>query len=111
MAAPKGNQFARKARDWESALRRALEKQEGGLALAKIAEKVVAQAMAGEWRAIEEIANRIDGKPAQSVDITGLIEHRDITDITDEQLANIATGRSPGTTEQTPSEAESPPVH
>lgn len=116
MAAPKGNKNAQKAKDWERELRTALhhfesEKVQKGQALAKIAKNVVAQAVEGDWKAIEEIANRLDGKHAQSVDISGLIEHRDITDITDDQLADIATGRSSGTTEPQAGETEPSSVH
>jgi hypothetical protein len=76
MAAAPGNQYARKAKDWENALRRALERYEtanvpSGMALAKIAEKVVERALEGDQKATEEIANRLDGKAAQAVEVTG----------------------------------------
>jgi hypothetical protein len=76
MAAAPGNQYARKAKDWENALRRALDRYEkgeivSGMALAKIAEKVVEKALEGDTKAIEEIANRLDGKPAQSTELSG----------------------------------------
>ena len=72
MAAAKGNQYARKAKDWENAIRRALDRYEGpnvpsGTALAKIADVVVQRALEGDQKAVEEIANRLDGKPSQSV--------------------------------------------
>jgi hypothetical protein len=67
MAAAPGNQYARKSKDWENALRRALAQYEtdkvpSGMALAKIAEKVVERALEGDQKAVEEIANRLDGK-------------------------------------------------
>jgi hypothetical protein len=76
MAAAPGNQYARKAKDWENALRRALDRYEkgeivSGMALAKIAEKVVEKALEGDTKAIEEIANRLDGKPSQSTEVSG----------------------------------------
>jgi hypothetical protein len=72
MAAPLGNQNARKAKDWEKALRRVLaqyesEKVPRGEALSKIAEACVVQAMAGDKDARAEIANRIDGKVPQAI--------------------------------------------
>jgi hypothetical protein len=72
MAAPLGNQNARKAKDWEKALRRVLaqyesEKVPKGEALAKIAEACVIQAMAGDKDARAEVANRIDGKVPQAI--------------------------------------------
>lgn len=74
MAAPAGNQNARKAKDWENALRRVLAQYENveakinrGEALAKIAEVCVEQAMAGDKDARGEIANRLDGKVPQAL--------------------------------------------
>lgn len=72
MAAPLGNQNARKAKDWENALRRVLVQYESdsvpkGHALSKIAEACVIQAMAGDKDARTEIANRLDGKPVQAI--------------------------------------------
>lgn len=74
MAAPLGNQNARKAKDWENALRRVLAQYETadgvvkrGEALAKIAEQCVVQAIAGDKDARGEIANRLDGKVPQAL--------------------------------------------
>ena len=72
MAAAPGNQYARKSKDWENALRRALDRYEtpdvpSGMALAKIAQKVVEKALEGDQKATEEIANRLDGKPTQVI--------------------------------------------
>lgn len=74
MAAPLGNQNAKKAKDWENALRRVLAQYENpeakinrGDALAKIAETCVIQAMAGDKDARAEIANRLDGKVPQAL--------------------------------------------
>lgn len=65
-----GNQNARKAKLWEQALKRALARAAGSTVdagLDKIADKVVAQAMNGDKDAWDEIAVRIDGKPAQAI--------------------------------------------
>lgn len=76
--APKGNQNAAKGKRWQEALVKALAQFENkdagiemGQALSKIAEKVVAQAIAGERDAIQEIGNRLDGKPAQALEHSG----------------------------------------
>lgn len=66
--APLGNQRARKGKDWLDALRKVCVQKE---ALPKIAEKVVEAAIAGEPWAIQEIGNRLDGKPAQAVEVSG----------------------------------------
>ena len=71
-----GNNNASKGRPWTDALRRALKQMETagfkrGEALNKIAETVVLAALAGEKEAIQEIANRLDGKPVQPSTISG----------------------------------------
>jgi hypothetical protein len=78
MAAPLGNQNGKKGKRWQDALMKALaryanpEKQiEAGQALDRIAENVVASAIAGDTSAIAEIGNRLDGKPAQSLTVGG----------------------------------------
>ena len=69
MAAPLGNQNAKKAKVFENALRRALaraaETVDGGLD--KVADKLVTHGMAGEQWAVKEIADRLDGKVPQAV--------------------------------------------
>lgn len=74
IGAPVGNQNAAKGRRWAEALSKALArytdpvlKVEAGQALDRIAEKVVIAALAGDPDSITEIANRLDGKPAQAV--------------------------------------------
>lgn len=68
MAAPLGNSNAKKGKEWFDALRKECV-QRG--ALAKIAKILVDKAEAGEPWAIAEVANRFDGKPAQSVTVAG----------------------------------------
>ena len=70
MAAPLGNQNARKAKRWQEALVKALAQHQSpevemGQALHKIAVRVVQDALAGSKDAWQEIGNRLDGKPAQ----------------------------------------------
>ena len=74
MGAPVGNQNAKKAKRWQDALIKALaryETQDGsiraGQALDRLAENVVREALAGSKDAWQEIGNRLDGKPAQSI--------------------------------------------
>lgn len=68
MAAPTGNRNAAKGKEWFDALRKECV-QRG--ALADIAKVLVDKAIGGEAWAIQEIANRFDGKPAQAVQISG----------------------------------------
>ena len=69
MGAPKGNQNAKKNKDWESAIKRAIARQHGNLesGLDHLASKLIEAIENGEGWAIKEIGDRIDGKPAQSV--------------------------------------------
>ena len=77
MAAAVGNQYARKAKIWEQALKRALARYSGesvdaGLDL--LATRMVKAAAEGDEASfhhiVERIADRIDGKPSQSIDAT-----------------------------------------
>lgn len=74
MAAPVGNQNAKKAKRWQDALNKALARFEtddgkikAGEALDKIAEVLVIKALAGDKDAIAEIGNRLDGKVPQPI--------------------------------------------
>jgi hypothetical protein len=74
VAAPVGNQNAKKAKRWQDALNKALARYESedgkikaGEALDKVAETVVLQALAGNKDAWQEIGNRLDGKVPQPV--------------------------------------------
>jgi hypothetical protein len=70
MAAPLGNQNATKAKEFRQALKRALARKSGSTmsaALEEIATKLAEAAYAGEQWAIREVADRLDGKPAQAI--------------------------------------------
>lgn len=74
--APKGNKNAAKGAAWRNALREVLETYSddqvaAGTALRVIAEICVRHALAGDWRARQEIAERLDGKVAQELIHTG----------------------------------------
>ncbi len=74
MAAPQGNNNKTKNKPWADALRRALARFEDkdtkpGEALNRIASQYVNSAINGDKDAIVEIANRLDGKPAQSLNV------------------------------------------
>jgi hypothetical protein len=74
MAAPVGNQNARKAKIWEQAIKRALARKANSTiddGLDGLADKLVEAAASGEAWAIKEIGDRLDGKPAQSTELSG----------------------------------------
>lgn len=75
MGAPLGNRNGAKTHfEWRDALRKALAEYEDddvkrGQALRRIGRKIVKKALAGEYRAIQEIGDRLDGRPAQAVSV------------------------------------------
>lgn len=84
MAAPIGNRNAAKAKRWETALTKALARYsdnavKAGEALDKIAEVVVRDALAGNRDAIVELANRLDGKPLQPVEMDATFRNADVS--------------------------------
>lgn len=68
MAGTIGNNNAAKGKSWLEALRRTDLSRDR---LTKVAEKVWELAEAGEQWAVLEIGNRMDGKPATSVTVSG----------------------------------------
>jgi hypothetical protein len=73
-----GNTNGSKGKPWADAIRYALLNYESkelkikrGQALKAIARKVVEAALSGDDDAIDEIANRMDGKPVQAIEGTG----------------------------------------
>jgi hypothetical protein len=76
MAAPLGNQFAAKAKEWEQSLKRAMARRADGdfrKTLDCIADRVIDQALEGDDKAWREIGDRIDGKVPQA--IVGAADH------------------------------------
>ena len=72
--APLGNKNAAKGHAWREALRYALAQPyddvERGQALKAVAKTVVRHALKGDIHCIQEIGNRLDGRPAQSVELS-----------------------------------------
>jgi len=94
MAGPgfaEGNTEARKSRLFGDTLRRAIT-QEDGKRLREAAEQLLTQAAAGEAWAINMLADRLDGKAPQSIDIDA--KFRKAVEMTDEELAAIANARA-----------------
>jgi len=117
--APKGNQNASKGRMWQDALKKALRDFsraaipgdentapksaiEAGRALQAIAQTVVEAAIDGDWWAVAEIGNRLDGKPAQTLEVQGDIRH--VHELTDSELIErLQRARDPRGIMETPS--------
>ena len=77
MAAPLGNKNGAKAKQWAAAVERALDKRTGSRAeaLDALAEKFLARCDEGDLTAFKELADRLDGKSAQSVTLSGDAEN------------------------------------
>lgn len=70
MSAPLGNQYAVKAKRWSQAIDNALAKRsrgEGIVALDDLAEKLLVACDEGDVSALRELGDRIEGKPAQTI--------------------------------------------
>lgn len=70
MAAAPGNQYAAKAKQWQMAIERALDKRGAAdrrEALDALAEKLLAKCDEGDMTALKELGDRLDGKPAQTI--------------------------------------------
>lgn len=93
MAAAKGNQYAAKDRRYTAMLQRVLaEPSPSGDRLRNIALKVVEAAEEGQPWAVQEIGNRLDGKPVQPM------EHkveREPQTLSEAFLAYVAQGGKP----------------
>lgn len=66
----KGNDHGKKGREFGNALRRALKQHKSGNALRLVADRLIDCAIEGEQWAVRELADRLDGKPQQAVDVT-----------------------------------------
>jgi hypothetical protein len=76
MAAPLGNQNAAKARVWRAAIDRALERRtksrvDGIKEIDALADKLLDAVATGDLPALREFGDRMDGKPAQQVTLSG----------------------------------------
>lgn len=57
---------------WKDAIRLAVNRADGDAkVLARLADRLVKEAMDGNISALQEIGNRLDGKPAQAVEHSG----------------------------------------
>lgn len=107
--APFGNQNP--TRPFASALKHAIAKAGTDReALIAIADVLLEKAMGGDLQAIREVADRLDGKPAQSTDLT-INDRRTATDLTNDELAHIAAGGGEGTAGETTGSGEPAQVH
>ncbi|MFJ6323325.1 MULTISPECIES: hypothetical protein [unclassified Rhizobium] len=78
----------------------------GGSKLRAVADALIAKAITGDVAAIKEVADRLDGKVAQTIpdDPSNPLHVRSARDLTDDELAIIAAGGSIGASSEEGSE-------
>jgi hypothetical protein len=94
---------------WADAIRIAVnEAYEDGdkKKLRVLADRLVDKALEGEISAMKEIGDRLDGKAAQSVDVT---HHKSVEDMSDDELIEII--RSDRDVDETDSQEVVPSIH
>lgn len=74
--APKGNANASRGRVWRDAIERALDKRNHRMkdqakAIDELAERLLQAADAGDVSALRELGDRLEGKPAQDLNVAG----------------------------------------
>lgn len=72
--APAGNKNASKGKPWQAAIERALalrSRVDQKEALDTLAEKLLANCDQGDMAALKELGDRLDGKPAQAINLGG----------------------------------------
>ena len=65
---------------------------DSGKRLRAAAEKLLDLAAAGEQWAVCHLADRLDGRPAQALEISGSLETGRASELSDDELAVLATG-------------------
>lgn len=83
-----GNNNAAKGAVLSSKLRARLEER---AKQNEIIDALIDKACEGDLSAIKEVFDRLDGKAKQSLDVDASITVTDATQLTDDQLANIAS--------------------
>lgn len=83
--APRGNNNAAKAKIWSDAIRLELAGNANAKKLRALAKKLIDEALDGNMQAMKEVGDRLEGKPAQAIDMTvSEITHEEALDLLDE---------------------------
>src|SRR5262245_29680252 len=82
-----------KEKPYRDALRMEIAAAEDFKGLRSIARAHLDKARSGDMAAIKELADRLDGRPAQESNVS--LEHRPVTELTTDDLMAIAAGSLP----------------
>ncbi len=69
--APQGNKNGSKNKLWSDAIRRELSGKVNEKKLKKLAKSLIKEAEQGNMQAMKEMGDRIEGKPAQAMEVSG----------------------------------------
>lgn len=110
--APRGNQNAAKAKVWSAAIERALERRtvsrtDGLKEIDALADLLIVMCWEKDLAAFQELGNRLEGKPAQAIDVTQ--HHKHATEYTASELEQILRGH--GTAAESESAEQPTGVH
>lgn len=87
MAGVKGRSGTNKGKDkaWAEAIRVAVMREgaDGRPKLFALADACVTAALSGDMQAMKEVGDRLDGRAAQSIEMTGEMEHRYVARVPD----------------------------
>ncbi len=108
MAFQKGNTLAAKPRLFDAALRKAIA-QDNGKKVRECADKLLELAAAGEPWAVNLLADRLDGKASQQVDLS--ISDSRAEEMNDNDLLRIAAASRDRTSEAASGPQEPSSVH
>ena len=86
--APKGNTNGSKNKIWSDALKLELAGNRNAGKLRKLAKALIEEALDGNIQAMKELGDRLEGKPAQAIDMN-------ITDTTHEDALDMLDNDSP----------------
>ena len=92
MAFQPGNKHGTKNKLFDAALRRAVA-QDDGERLRKAAEMLLDEAAAGKPWALAQLADRLDGKADQTVNVNRNVEHMSLAELASE-VAGLRAGDS-----------------
>jgi hypothetical protein len=107
-----GNRGGRpKVRPWTDAIKRALARDAGSVdrALDVLADDLVKKAKGGDTYARDEIAVRLDGRAAQSLEVSGEVVHMPAQKYSDDELAAyLQAGGGEGASDSSEGPSEHP---
>lgn len=91
MAAPKGNNNAAKGRELSKLLQKRLSDRKKAT---ELMDALLDKALGGDMAAIKEVFDRIDGRALQSIDVAAEVSTRTVKEMSDDELAEIASRSS-----------------